>query len=647
MNSTRLMANLFIFAAIAGATAAAQELADLRPNDSAAPQAMDNLNRIERKGVAVDFSAKPAERPGAQEITEGEDVELQFAVSDVSTGQPIKGLRPGSWLDIGDASAAPADARKENCTTKIKAYFKGAAGVRPTVDLSSYYILSFNRDPSISVIDPLVGLAGKTNLLATIELDDTPADWAKTRDGKRLFVTLPALGRMTAIDAESFKAITTIDVGAKPIRIALQDDGRYLWIGNDSETDEAGGVTVVDTATLKVVARFATGRGHHEIAFSSDGRFAFASNREKGNISVFSTARLSRLKDIEIGRAPLALAYSKIAQALYVADGLSGAVSVVQGADPAVVTVIQAKPGLGPLKITPDGRWALVLNAKENLVHVIEVATNRLAQSITVGARPYHLAFSDAFAYVRSLDTENVGLISLAQLGKETASSVSAFAAGAASPGAVANLGVGAPVSAAVGEAAALIASPGDNLIYYYMEGMLAPSGSFRNPGHQVGAVDVIDHGLKEVAPGRYETRVTAPAAGNYDVAFLLGSPAINECFRVSIASDPSKPRDRRAVSIDYVDVPRHVAPGSSVRWRFRLDDLQSGKPKTGLNDVKVFYYAAPGRFRSEALAREIQDGLYEADLHLRNNGAYYVYVSVPSLRLGYRDLPYRNVLVE
>lgn len=647
MSPTNLLRSLLIFATTAASIAAAQGQTRPLGSEPNASKPSDVPNRIERKGVAIEFSARPAERPDAKGIIEGENVDIRFAVSDVSTGQPMKGLAPGSWLDAGNAPGASSDAQNRSCKTKIKTYFKGTAGVRPAVDLSSYYILSLNRDPSISVIDPLVGLAGKTNLLATIALDDTPGDWAKTRDGKRLFVTLPAVGRMAAIDAESFKATAAIDVGAKPTRVAIQDDGRYVWIGNDGETDEMGGVTVVDAKSLKVAARFATGKGHHEIAFSSDGRFAFASNRENGNVSVFDIARLSKLKDVVIGQAPVALAYSKIAEALYVADGISGAVSVVQGDDPAVVSVIQAKPGLGPLNITPDGRWALALNTKENLVHVIEIATNRLTQSITVGARPYHIAFSNAFAYVRSLDVEHVGMISLAQLGKDTAHGVSAFAAGATAPGAVANLGVGAPVSPAVGEAAVVVASPGDNLIYYYMEGMLAPSGNFRNPGHQVGAVDVIDRSLREFEPGHYSARVKMPAAGNYDVAFLLGSPSVNECFHLSIAPDPSRPKAVQAAAIDYAEAPTHAAAGEPVRFRFRLDDPQSGRPKTGLNDVSVLYYAAPGLLRSEAPSREIGEGVYEADLRIRNIGAYYVYVSVPSLRLRFGDLPYRNLLIE
>lgn len=636
-NFRKIVAQLVAASAAIAATPQAQSVAN--------PIA-ENSGRIERKGLTIDFSAAPMGRDAAKGLTEGEEANIRFAIRDASTQQPMKGLAPGAWIDIG-AALASGERQSPSCKGKIETYFKGVAGVRPMVDFSSYYIIAFNRDASISIIDPLVGFAGKTNLLATIALPHAPADWVKSRDSRRLYVTLPDAGKIAVIDTESFRLADTIDAGAKPTRIALQEDDRRLWVGNDGDTDESGGVTVLDIQSLKVVARIPTGKGHHEIAFSDDERFAFVSNREKGGVSVIDIGALKKSRDIATGAAPIALAYSKMAQALYVADGLDGGVSVIQGDDPNIVAAIRAKPGLGPVRITPDGRWALALNTQENLVHVIEIATNRVTQNIPVSARPYQIAFSDAFAYVRSLDSENVVMISLAQLGKDTALQLGAFAAGAAAPGSAPNLGLGASISPAVGEAAVVVANPADNLIYYYMEGMLAPSGSFRNPGHEVGAVDVIDHGLKETAPGVYTARAKIPAAGDYDVAFMLSTPRVNECFHVKVLPDPSRARVVRAVSIEYLDAPVRASAGNLVRWRFRLNDPQTGRPKSGLTDVRVLYYAAPGLSRAEALSRELESGIYEAELSIRTPGAYYIYVSSSSLRLKFGDTPYRNLLAE
>ena len=72
--------------------------------------------------------------------------------------------------------------------------------------------------------------------------------------------------------------IASDDAGMAPARVALQPDGRYLWVGNDASEPTASGVTVIDTEASASVAFIATGAGHHEIAFSEDSRYAFVRN---------------------------------------------------------------------------------------------------------------------------------------------------------------------------------------------------------------------------------------------------------------------------------------------------------------------------------------------------------------------------------
>jgi YVTN family beta-propeller protein len=602
------------------------------------------ITRIERQGVAVEFSAQRADESAPDKsLLEGEYADIRFKVSDARSRKPIRGLKPGAWLDV--ETGLSKKPKGDQCKGKIETFLKGVAGVRPALDLTSYYLLVFNQDASISVIDPLVGVAGRTNLFTSIILKHPPGDWAKSADGRRLYVSLPDGGLLAVVDTETFKVIDNLDVGRKPTRVALQPDGRYLWVGNDGETDEAGGVTVIDTQTSKVVARIATGKGHHELAFSGDDRYAFVSNREGGSVSVIDIATVHKVRDIKTGSQPISLAYSRQAQALYVADGADGKITVMAGSDPGVIAGIPAKSGLGPMGLSPDGRWALVLNSRENLVHVIDVATNRLAQDIPVGSRPYQLAFSDRFAYVRSLDSEQVAMISLGLLGKKSASQLSSFAAGSIPPREVPDLGIGANMTPAVGEAAYLVASPGDNLVYYYMEGMLAPSGSFRNPGHSARAITVVDRGLQETQPGVYTARVKIPTAGNYDVALLLESPRMIQCFQTQAKANPVLQAAQRPAEIDYLNAPAYARTGDTLAWRFRLDDPVSHQPKGGLKDVQVMYYLSPGMFRTESAAREVGNGVYQAELPLARTGAYYVLVGVPSLQLKYGDLPYRNVL--
>ena len=111
------------------------------------------------------------------------------------------------------------------------------------------------------------------------------------------------------------------------------------------------------------------------------------------------------------GPMPIGLAYSPLAKALYVADGKAGTITAVDGTRFEVTTRIAAKPGLGPLRFTPDARLALVVNPSEDAVYVIDAAANTLVHTITVPGQPYQIVFSRAFAYVRSLDSERVSML--------------------------------------------------------------------------------------------------------------------------------------------------------------------------------------------------------------------------------------------
>ena len=75
------------------------------------------------------------------------------------------------------------------------------------------------------------------------------------------------------------------------------------------------------------------------------------------------------------------------------------------------------------------------------------------------------------------------------------------------------------------------------------------------------------------------------------------------------------------------------------------MSDPETRKPQTGLSDVRVLYYAAPGQSRNEVPAREVEDGIYEAALSFPRSGAYYIFVASPSAKAKYADLPFLTLV--
>ena len=72
-------------------------------------------------------------------------------------------------------------------------------------------------------------------------------------------------------------------------------------------------------------------------------------------------------------------------------------------------------------KSTPweGGRYGFVLNTQQSLVNIFDAASNRMVHEFHAGKSPDQIMFSDTFAFVRSLDTENVEMLRLATIGKE------------------------------------------------------------------------------------------------------------------------------------------------------------------------------------------------------------------------------------
>jgi len=234
---------------------------------AAAPGNAGEDQRLARNGVVVEFSAKPVES-SARELMEGGFAEVRFRIVDEASGQPLKGVTPGAWMDMAQVIQNRDGGEQKTCKDKIALYLKGVVGIRPMLDLNSYFVVLMNQDASISVVDPLVTMAGTTSTYATTSMKQPGADWVNHKNTRRLFVTLPGANEVAVIETDNFKVAAYVPAGKEPTRIALQPDQRYLWVGNNAAGADAG-VTVIDTTDLKPAGFIGTGAGHHEIAFSS------------------------------------------------------------------------------------------------------------------------------------------------------------------------------------------------------------------------------------------------------------------------------------------------------------------------------------------------------------------------------------------
>jgi YVTN family beta-propeller protein len=582
------------------------------------------------EGVSIEFTVQPAR---STELVAGEEATVQFKISGTEGRVPLSNLRPVAWVDQR-ATQQISDARA--CREKVQSFLQSSFTKRPTVDLNAYFILALNNEPNISVIDPLSGFGG-SKLYTLVVLKSQGEDWVLSRDNKRLYVSMPAVNQVAVIDVPSWKVIANVDAGVKPSRVVLQRDGRYLWVGNDGAAENESGVTVIDTVTNKPLRHITTGLGHHEIALNDNDTVAFVTNKTTGTLSVIDVRRLEVVKQIGGGSQPAAMAYSSLSKAVYVVYEGDGSIAVIGGAKHDLLARLQGQPGLRLIRISPDGRYAFALNTSKSTVHVIDLSSNRVVHSIAAGEGADQIAFSRQFAYIRSTASEAVSMIRLAALGKEAA--ITKFPAGQKAPGEARTSSLADAIVPSPEDGSVLVANPADKMIYYYTEGMAAPMGSFQNYKRDPRALLVLDNSLRETQSGVYTTTLRLGGAGHYDVAFLLDSPRIVNCFDLTVAENPAAPRRvETAVKIDPIAKQALAKVGERFDLRFRLVDTKTGKPAMDLHDVRVLVFLAPGIWQQREDAKSIGEGVYEMSFVPPNPGVYYVFVQSASLGLEFNQ---------
>lgn len=624
--------------------------------DSPAPAAEDDWQTAWKdsakiSGVKVDFRVLPSLKDvvvkrgpvpvslsqlSGSDPVEGEQAIMQFRFTDAA-GTPLSGLNVAAWMD---ERLKEKTAEEDSCHTKIQSFLQMQFAARPAVDLNTYYVLALTKEPGILVIDPRVGFSS-SRLYAAVDLPAPGEDWALTGDHDRLFVSMPSINRVAVVDTLTFRVQPTIDAGVAPHRILLQPDGKYLWIGNDAGAGAATGVTAVDANTLKVVAHIATGEGHHELAFD-EARHLYVTNQDSASVSVISTEKLARIRDVRVGRSPVSLAYSSQSKAVYVASRDGGSISVISAENRELNATIAAKPGLNTVRITPDGRWGFATNGAENKVLLFDVSANKVKQIYDVGRSPDQLAFTAAYVYVRSRGSEDVTLIPLSDAGKTDGTAH--FVAGQSAPG-EASASLADAIAPALDRTSAFVANAADRRIYFYQEGMAAPMFSMEGYGKTPKSALVLDRSIHETAPGIYSIGVKLPKAATYDVPVFVDSPSISHCFSVAVQVNPLlRKKPQVAVTLHPLNNDLQVRPGEVVRMAFRLLDTATEKPRDGLQDVEITVLLAEGLRQQHLQAESAGDGVYRFTFTAAKEGVYYAMVHIPSLKVKPNQLPYMMV---
>ena len=149
---------------------------------------------------------------------------------------------------------------------------------------------------SVTVVD-----GDSFQVIATVDArNHATHDLAVSRDGRWLFATNLASGRLSAINTRALETVASIATGDRAHVVTLTNDNRQAWVANIG----ANTISIVDTTTFRILGTIAVGKGPTGLTFSRDGRFAYVSNQGDKTVEVIDTATHRVLKAIPVGTNP-------------------------------------------------------------------------------------------------------------------------------------------------------------------------------------------------------------------------------------------------------------------------------------------------------------------------------------------------------
>src|SRR5262249_22284894 len=142
--------------------------------------------------------------------------------------------------------------------------------------------------------------------------------------------------------------------------------GSWTGAAREAAADNQGGSTGATRST--------------PIALTTNDRFVWVVNRDNNSVTVLDVGndRNRKFRDLQVGIEPRSVAITPDNKTVYVANMVSGTVSVIDQHTFAIVKTIQVGTEPVGCVLTPDGSKLYVANFSSDDVSVISTATNKV-----------------------------------------------------------------------------------------------------------------------------------------------------------------------------------------------------------------------------------------------------------------------------
>jgi len=171
-----------------------------------------------------------------------------------------------------------------------------------------------------------------------------------------LSATMVCTGAQAATNYQLQKKVTVPGTGGWDY-VTVDEAGRRVYIAHATQVD------ILDADSLAVVGTIPNTPGAHGVAIVSEFGRGYISAGKSDSVIPFDLKTLKTFPEIKVGKKPDAIVYEPLTKRVYVMNGESDSITVLNGSDGKVVGTIDL--GGGPEFGVSDGKGNFYVNLEE------------------------------------------------------------------------------------------------------------------------------------------------------------------------------------------------------------------------------------------------------------------------------------------
>jgi YVTN family beta-propeller protein len=288
-------------------------------------------------------------------------------------------------------------------------------------------------DPMLVVVEKKASEVGfYTNSgerVAGVPVGQTPHEMVLDPDGRHLYVSDngvlwmdyqgPGGNTISIVDILEQKKVGTISLGDfhRPHGMDIHPQSHQLIV----TAENPDRLVLVDLDDLTVVEDYDNGGlAPHMVTLDHEGKWAYASNTGSNTIGAVNLETGESLM-IPVGIWPQGSVLSSDGERLYVTNGKSGTISVIDTAEKEVVGTILTEKGVNRIVLTPDESTLIYsigsyLDGQNTAVGFADVESLEEIDRIQLGGTPLSISLSSdgEFAFAGVQDNDEIYVIDVA-----------------------------------------------------------------------------------------------------------------------------------------------------------------------------------------------------------------------------------------